>query len=111
MDGHHVSIPNDEVCNSTIENIARWPNVRRKFDLTITYDTPPEKINRAIEITKQLLSIEEDKGKSDEELGRPGNRHINNNIKYPPRVYFDKLNDCSLNLQVNYWFNPMGWRN
>ena len=106
MSGHHVSIPNDEVCNSSIENIARRPNIRRKFGLTITYDTSPEKILRAIEITKQLLSVEEDEGKSDKELGRPGNKHINNNENFPPRVYFDTLNDCSLNLQVNYWFHP-----
>jgi len=106
LDGHHVSIPNDEVCNSTIENIERRPNIRRKFGLTITYDTPPEKISRAIEITKQLLSIDEDAGKSDKELGRPGNRHINNNADFPPRVYFDNLNDCSLNLLVYYWFSP-----
>ncbi|RLD11474.1 MAG: hypothetical protein DRI44_03445 [Chlamydiae bacterium] len=106
MDGHHVSIPNDEVCNSSIENIARRPNIRRKFGLTITYDTPAEKILRAIEITKQILSIDEDEGKSDKELGRPGNRHINSDNNFPPRVYFDKLNDCSLNLQVNYWFSP-----
>ena len=106
MDGHHVSIPNDEVCNSSIENIARRPNIRRKFGLTITYDTPPEKILRAIKITKEILSIYEDKGKSDKELGRPGNRHINSDDNFPPRVYFDEFNDCSLNLQVNYWFSP-----
>ena len=106
MNGHHISIPNDEVCNSIIENIARRPNIRRKFGLTITYNTSPEKILRAIEITKQLLSIEEDENKSDKELGRPGNKHINNNEDFSPRVYFDKLNDCSLNLQVNYWFHP-----
>jgi len=106
LDGHHVSIPNDEVCNSYIENIARRPNIRRKFSLTITYDTPPEKIARAIEITQQVLSRDEDDGKSDEELGHPGNRHITGNATFSPRVYFDDLNADSLNLQVNYWFSP-----
>ncbi len=104
--GHHVSIPNDVVCKLDIENIARRPNIRRTLNLGLTYDTSPEKIIRAIEIVRQLLALEEDAGKKDEELGRPSNLHINNHAQYPPRVYFDKLNADSLNLQVNYWFSP-----
>lgn len=105
LDGHLVSLPNDTVCNSDIENIARRPHIKRMLNVTLTYDTPPEKIVRAIEILRQLLSVEEDGGKSPEELRRPGNDRINQG-DFLPRVYFNDLNADSLNLMVIYWFDP-----
>lgn len=33
--------------------------LRRLFDFTITYDTPPEKINRAVEILREIISVPE----------------------------------------------------
>ena len=106
LDGHLVSIPNDEVCNSDLENISERPSIKRKFGVTITYDTPPKKIKLAMDIIRQLLSIDEDKGMTEEELGRPPNSCVNADPKYLPRVYFDELNADSLNLLVIYYFSP-----
>lgn len=107
LDGHLVSLPNDEVCNSSIENVAARPNIKRVLNLTLTYDTPPNKIERAIVIMKELLSLEQDGDQTDEDLGRPSNQHLHTDDEdTPPRVYFSDLNADSLNLMVIYWFSP-----
>ena len=89
LDGHLVTIPNGELANQTIENIGRRPSIRRIANLTITYDTPPEKVQEALEIAKDVLK--------DHEGMHPD---------FPPRVFFNEFNDASLNLFVIYWYHP-----
>ena len=89
LDGHLVTVPNGELANKTIQNVGRRPYIRRLVNLTITYDTPPEKIDRAIEIVKELLD-----------------HHEGTHEDLPPRVYFNDLNADSLNILVIYWYHP-----
>lgn len=89
LDGHLVTIPNGELANRTIQNIGKRPFIRRVANITITYDTPPEKISRALEILKDILKD-----------------HEGMNPELPPRVYFDKLNADSLNILMIYWYHP-----
>ena len=89
LEGHLVTVPNGELANKTIQNIGKRPYIRRIVDLTITYDTPPEKIDRALEIVKELLDNHEG---MDEER--------------PPRVFFNEFNSASLNLRGIYWYHP-----
>ncbi len=89
LDGHVLSIPNGNLANMTIHNIGKRQFIRRVFDIAITYDTPPEKVNRAVEILKEILAD-----------------HEGMNPDFPPRVYFDALNNDSLNLKIFYWFHP-----
>jgi len=88
-DGHLVTIPNGELANQTIENIGRRPSIRRIANLTITYDTPPEKVREALEIAQDVLK--------DHEGMHPD---------FPPRVFFNEFNDTSLNLFMIYWYHP-----
>ena len=93
-DGHLVTIPNGELANQMIENIGRRPFIRRIANLTITYDTPPEKVQEALEIARNLLKD-----------------HEGMNPKFPPRVFFNEFNDASLNLFMIYWYHPAEyWR-
>lgn len=89
LEGHLVTVPNGALANKTIQNIGKRPYIRRIVDLTITYDTPPEKIDRALEIVKELLDNHEG---MDEER--------------PPRVFFNEFNSASLNLRGIYWYHP-----
>ncbi len=89
LEGHLVTIPNGELANKTILNIGRRPYIRRLMNLTITYDTPPEKVQRAMEILKELLK--------DHEGMRPD---------FPPRVAFNEFNNSSLNILVIFWYHP-----
>ena len=85
--GHLVSIPNERMASVNIDNVQRRPGIRRRTSITVTYDTPPDKVQRAVDIIKDILA-------NSEEI------HPN----YPVRVFFDKFNDTSLNILVTYWY-------
>ncbi len=87
--GNLVNIPNEKIISSSVENFARRPYILWRTDLTITYDTPPEKVDRAVEIVKEILGNDEQTSK-----------------ELPPWVFFDAFNECSLNIRVTAWFEP-----
>jgi MscS family membrane protein len=73
----------------TIQNIGKRPFIRRLMNITITYDTPPEKIQEATDILKKILD-----------------KHEGMHADLPPKVYFSGLNSDSLNLLAIYWYHP-----
>jgi len=89
LDGHLVTIPNGELARMTVQNIGRRPYIRRLFNIALTYDTPPEKIEMAVEIIKEILKD-----------------HEGMNPEFPPRVFFNEFNSDSLNIFVIYWYHP-----
>ena len=121
LTGHLVSIPNEDVAKIDIENIGKRSHIRRVFNITITYDTPPEKIRRAIGILQDILSVPEAVAEQaprcyiqspDFREGEGVNEeppHPNQAINYPdypPRVYFDDLKADALNIVAFYWYHP-----
>jgi MscS family membrane protein len=92
LDGHLVTIPNGELANKTIQNIGKRPYIRRIMNITITYDTPPEKVKRAVEIVQDILKD-----------------HEGMHADFPPRAYFNEFNDASLNIFAIYWYHPPDW--
>lgn len=89
LEGHLVTVPNGELANKTIQNIGKRPYIRRLANITITYDTPPEKVKEAKAILEDILKDHEG---MDPEL--------------PPKVYFNEFNAASLNLIMLYWYHP-----
>jgi MscS family membrane protein len=89
LDGHLVTLPNGKLADMTIRNIGKRPFIRRLFSLTVTYDTPPEKIEKGIALVKEILAD-----------------HEGMQADFPPRVYFNDLNSDSLNIMVIYWYHP-----
>ena len=89
LEGHMLTVPNGNLANMTIHNIGKRQFIRRVFDLTITYDTPPPKVDKAVEILKDILD-----------------NHEGMNPEMPPQVFFDEMNADSLNLKCFYWFHP-----
>jgi MscS family membrane protein len=94
LTGHLVTIPNEKVVNSGLENIGRRPNIRWLTNIGITYDTPPDKIERAVAILREIVA--------DHEGMHPD---------FPPRVYFNGFNDWSLNIMVLIWYHPPDYWN
>ena len=90
LTGHLVTIPNGILANETVENIGRRPFIRRLMNVTITYDTSPDKVQRAVGIIKEMLAARIEHFPED----------------FPPRVFFNDFNDMSLNILVLYWFAP-----
>lgn len=89
LEGHLVTIPNGELANKTIHNIGKRPHIRRLANITITYDTPPEKVKEAKAILEDILKD-----------------HEGMDPEFPPRVYFSDFNAESLNILVLYWYRP-----
>jgi len=93
LTGHLVTIPNSKVADLPVENIGRRPYIKRVLDVTVTYDTPPEKVRRGVEILREMLDARRDHFPPD----------------LPGRVYFSDFNAASLNILVYYWFTPPDW--
>ncbi|MBT8365678.1 MAG: mechanosensitive ion channel family protein [Deltaproteobacteria bacterium] len=89
LTGHLVTIPNEKVVSSGVENIAKRPHIRWLTNITITYDTAPDRVEKAVTIIKEILD--------DHEGLHPD---------FPPRVYFNGFNDWSLNIMVVVWYHP-----
>jgi MscS family membrane protein len=91
LDGHLVSIPNSKIANEMVENIGRRPFIKRVANIGVTYDTPPEKVEKAVEIIKDILTQTEE---------------VNRDADLVPRVYFNEFADFYLNILVIYWVKP-----
>ena len=89
LDGTLVTIPNGELANKMIQNMEKRPHIRRIANITIPYNTSPEKVRRAKEIVLEILA-----------------NHEGMKPDFPPRVYFNEFNESSLNLIVHYWYHP-----
>lgn len=101
LTGHLVTVPNSNIVNDPVENIGRRPYIRRTLNVTITYDTPREKIEQAVQILRDIL---EEPGIAEPIHGKVGEN------EFPPRVFFSDYNAASLNILVIYWFfPPMYW--
>ena len=89
LTGHLVTVPNEKMAGNRIENIGLRPHIRRLANITITYDTPVEKVKRGVEIIRQILE-----------------NHEGMHPDFPPRVFFNEFNDASLNILMLYWYHP-----
>ncbi len=89
--GNLVNIPNEKIISSSVENFARRPHIWWRTNITITYDTPPDKVDQAVAIIREILQNDEDTSKAS-----------------PPWVFFDAFNDWSLNIRLLAWFKREG---
>ena len=89
LTGHVVTVPNEKIATNSVENIARRPSIRRLTNITITYDTPLDKIQKAVEIIREILD-----------------NHEGMDADFPARVYFNEFNADSLNILMVYWYFP-----
>src|SRR4051794_24580114 len=84
LDNSLVSIPNNTVVNSTIENLAARAMRRQRFFIQITYDTDREKLQEFAGHIEQLLVEHPATNKND------------------IRVRFNEFGDSSLNILVYF---------
>jgi MscS family membrane protein len=89
LDSHLITIPNGELANKIITNIGKRTYIKRVANITVTYDTPPHKLDRAVEIVKEILD-----------------NHKGMHRDFPPKVYLSELNADSLNIMAIYWYHP-----
>ena len=89
LDGHVTSIPNERMAAIDVENVERRQYIRRKTKLRIATGTPREKVQRALEVVRDILKDHE---------GMPEEQ--------PPRVHFEEFNPDSLSIVMFYWYEP-----
>jgi MscS family membrane protein len=89
LTGHQVSIPNEELARTEIENIGRRPYIRRAATIELPSGTSAAKIKRALEILRGIL--EDHEGMAEE---------------YPPHVFLRDVNKGSLGIFMIYWYHP-----
>lgn len=87
--GHLITIPNSQLVDNALHNVGARPSVRRRFRIGLPYDTPPDKVEQAMHILREIL---------DDHRGQPANA--------PPRVLFEDYGDSALILLVQYNFEP-----
>ena len=85
LDGHLVTIPNKTMGNATLTNITSRPTIKTEMNFGITYDTPAEKLKRALVILEEIYR------------SYPQTTNL--------QVTFNKFSDSALNLQVIHWWN------
>lgn len=93
LTGHLVTIPNEKLATDSVENIGRRPSIRRLANITITYDTPPVKVEKAVSIIREILD-----------------NHEGMDPDFPPWVFFNEFNDTSLNILMIYWYFPPDYK-
>lgn len=87
LDGYLVAIPNKTVGTAIITNISLRPSIKTEINLSLTYETPPARIERATEILREIYG--NDPRTADLVVG------------------FNKFGDSALNIVVvHFWKGP-----
>lgn len=84
LQGRIITIPNKSFSGKNIENITSEPSRKITTKLGLTYQTPVEKIERAMELAKNIVL---------------DSQNTDNN----PTVCLEKLNDYSLDITLVYF--------
>ena len=90
LDGYLVTIPNKTMASANIVNVSKRPNIKTVMNIGVTYDTPTERVERAMRII--------------EEIFRPHPKTAD------LLVGFNKFESSSLNILVVHWWNSTDFK-
>jgi|GEM_PF-468510 Small-conductance mechanosensitive channel len=83
-DGHLITIPNKTMGNAAITNVTMRPNIKTEINFGIAYDTPTEKVQRAVEILREIYK------------SHPMTQDL--------IISFNRFADSALNIFVIHWW-------
>jgi len=89
LSSHLVTIPNDRLASSDIENIGCRKYLRSKSEIHIPLDTACEDLEKVVAIIREKLVD-----------------HEGMDPDFPPRVFFDEFNAKAFIIQFFYWYTP-----
>ncbi len=90
--GHEVSIPNETIISSSIQNESRREYRRADFSLGLIYDTTLEQMKRGVQIVEEILQS-----------------YVEQERLQKFRVNFDAFGDFSLNINITYFTNTQAY--
>jgi MscS family membrane protein len=85
LDGHLVTVPNKTMGSAAITNVSKRPNIKTMMNIGVTYDTPAEKVERAMKILDEIFKP------------HPMTADL--------IISFNKFESSSLNILVVHWWN------
>ena len=88
VEGTLVAIPNEQLASKKVENLSRARHIRRKGEIQIPLDTPPDKLQRVVEIVREKLA-----------------NHEGMEPARPPRVYLEELTPPAFRIIFRYYFH------
>ncbi len=91
-DGFQVTVPNQRILTSNLENMATRHFTRWKTIIKLPYGISTEKLDRAVVIIRGILE-----------------NHERMHPDWPPRVYFTGFDDWTLNIFISVWYNSTDW--
>lgn len=89
-DGHLITIPNKTMGNATITNVTLRPNIKTEINIGITYDTPSDKVRRAVDILREIYG------------GHPMTGDL--------IISFNRFADSALNIFVIHWWKGLDFK-
>jgi len=89
LDGHLVTIPNDQLAAHNVENVTRRERIRRSAQICLPLDTPCEKVESAAAIIRERLAD-----------------HEGMDPEFPPRVFFEEFDPEGFRIGFIYWYSP-----
>lgn len=90
LDGHLITVPNKTMGNATITNITRRPNIKTTLNFGITYDTPSDKVQRAVDILNDIYKA------------NPNTSDL--------LISFNQFGDSALNILVVHWWGSTNYK-
>ena len=90
LDGYLVTIPNRTMANASLTNVSKRPNIKTVMNVGVTYDTPAEKVQRALQIINDIY--------------RPHPKTADLIIS------FNKFESSSLNILVVHWWDSTDFK-
>ena len=90
LDGYLVTIPNKNMASANIVNVSKRPNIKTVMNIGVTYDTPAERVERAMRII--------------EEIFRPHPKTAD------LLIGFNTFESSSLNILVVHWWNSTDYK-
>lgn len=85
LDGFLITIPNKTIGSAVITNVSQRPTIKTEMNIGVTYDTPTEKLKRAVEIVTQVYKAHP--------------------LTADLIVSFNKFADSALNIIIVHWWN------
>lgn len=90
LEGFVVTVPNKNIGNATVINITQRPTIRANFAVGITYDTPADRVRRAVQILEEIFK---------------GHAKTADVV-----IHFNKFADFYLNIDILYWCRTTDWK-
>ncbi|MBU6400653.1 MAG: mechanosensitive ion channel family protein [Verrucomicrobia bacterium] len=84
LEGHLITVPNKMMGGAAITNVTRRPHIKTQINFGIVYDTPPDKIQRAVQVLEEI--------------------YRSHPMTHDVSVCLDHFDKSALNLQVVHWW-------